>query len=83
MISIFCNVNHQLFQWAVPVNAFVLAITSEFIPRVVYKHERSNDHSLKGYVNYSLSYFHVKDFNDNERPDVPKATVSYTKSVCR
>ncbi|XP_037695094.1 anoctamin-3 isoform X2 [Choloepus didactylus] len=50
---------------AVITNAFVIAITSDFIPRLVYEykygpcaHESKNTVScLKGYVNNSLSFF--------------------------
>ncbi|XP_058161610.1 anoctamin-3 isoform X5 [Dasypus novemcinctus] len=50
---------------AVITNAFVIAITSDFIPRLVYEYKygpcaRQSDNSvncLKGYVNNSLSFF--------------------------
>ncbi|KAM4850559.1 anoctamin-9 [Urocitellus parryii] len=57
---------------AVIANGMVIAFTSEFIPRVVYKYRygpcRQGNHSaedcLKGYVNHSLSVFYTKDFQD-------------------
>ncbi|XP_012625012.1 anoctamin-9 isoform X1 [Microcebus murinus] len=57
---------------AVIANGMVIAFTSEFIPRVVYKYRygpcRQGAHSevdcLTGYVNHSLSIFYTKDFQD-------------------
>ncbi|XP_052051900.1 anoctamin-9 [Apodemus sylvaticus] len=58
---------------AVIANGMVIAFTSEFIPRVVYKYHygpcRTNqtftDDCLKNYVNHSLSVFYTKDFKDH------------------
>ncbi|XP_052616079.1 anoctamin-9 [Peromyscus californicus insignis] len=60
---------------AVIANGMVIAFTSEFIPRVVYKYRygpcRQNrnftEDCLKGYVNHSLSVFYTKDFQDHGR----------------
>lgn len=68
---------------AVLVNGFVLAITSEFIPRLVYQYQFSPDGSLKGYVNWSLSSFNVSDFTERERPDDPFAHVGKAQPFCR
>lgn len=51
---------------AVVSNAFVIAYTSDFIPRMVYKYVYSPDSSLKGYIDHSLSgilniYFVLKE----------------------
>lgn len=35
--------------------AFVIAYTSDFIPRMVYKYVYSPDHTLAGYIDHSLS----------------------------
>ena len=45
-------------------NAFIIALTSEFIPKMVYRGFYSKDGSLHGYVNFSLSYFDM-DHHDN------------------
>merc|ERR1712096_214550 len=37
-------------------NAFIIALTSEFIPKTVYRGFYSTDGSLTGYVNFTLSY---------------------------
>lgn len=39
--------------------AFVIAYTSDFIPRMVYKYVYSETHDLKGYIYHSLSIFNV------------------------
>ncbi|XP_058160840.1 anoctamin-9 isoform X2 [Dasypus novemcinctus] len=57
---------------AVIANGLVIAFTSEFIPRLVYKYRygpcgqgaRATVDCLTGYVNHSLSVFHTKDFRD-------------------
>ncbi|XP_072016896.1 anoctamin-4-like [Amphiura filiformis] len=46
---------------AVLTNACVIAFTSEFIPRQVYRYSVGKG-SLSGYMNYSLSYFNPDDF---------------------
>lgn len=40
---------------AVVSNAFVIAYTSDYIPRMVYKYVYSPDSSLRGYIDHSLS----------------------------
>ncbi|XP_045626631.1 anoctamin-9 isoform X3 [Ursus americanus] len=57
---------------AVIANGMVIAFTSEFIPRVVYKYHygpcrqgaRPAVDCLTGYINHSLSVFYTKDFQD-------------------
>lgn len=73
---------------SVLVNAFVLAFTSEFIPRLVYRNSYSADGTLAGYVNNSLSYFNVSDWdtlNLTGEPDDKYAyqELNYTMDFCR
>ncbi|XP_027435755.1 anoctamin-9 isoform X1 [Zalophus californianus] len=57
---------------AVIANGMVIAFTSEFIPRVVYKYHYGPCRQgaqpavdcLTGYINHSLSVFYTKDFQD-------------------
>ena len=44
-------------------NAFIIALTSEFIPKLVYRGFYSEDGSLHGYVDFSLAYFDMKDLD--------------------
>ncbi|XP_045437007.1 anoctamin-9 isoform X1 [Pipistrellus kuhlii] len=73
---------------AVIVNGMVIAFTSEFIPRVVYKYRygpcrhgnRSSADCLTGYINHSLSVFHTEHFRDPGRIKGPE-NISITE--CR
>ena len=46
---------------AVITNAFIIVLSSDFIPKMVYKRLYSNN-TLEGYTNFSLSYFSTADF---------------------
>ncbi|KAL1471534.1 hypothetical protein MTO96_023589 [Rhipicephalus appendiculatus] len=59
--------------FAVICNAFQIAYTSDFIPRMVYRIVYSSDYSLHGFVNFTLSSFDTSDFDNETRPD--KATL--------
>lgn len=50
---------------AVVSNAFVIAYTSDFIPRMVYIYVYSETEDLRGYVNHSLSEFKTEDYKDD------------------
>ncbi|XP_049855202.1 anoctamin-4-like [Schistocerca gregaria] len=54
---------------AVVSNAFVIAYTSDFIPRMVYKFVYSPDNTLTGYIDFSLSEFNTSDFQKDMIPD--------------
>ena len=66
---------------SVLVNAFVLAFTSDFIPRLVYKTRYGKEGSLEGYLNNSLSFFDVDNFTSDERPmsSLPFTNLSYCR----
>ncbi|XP_052738916.1 anoctamin-4 isoform X2 [Bicyclus anynana] len=49
---------------AVVSNAFVIAYTSDFIPRMVYKYVYSPDNTLAGYIDHSLSLFNTSDYRE-------------------
>ena len=48
---------------AVITNAFIIAITSDFIPELVYSSVYSDSGDLRGYVNFTLSYFDTRDLD--------------------
>uniref|UniRef100_A0A915IG43 Anoctamin n=1 Tax=Romanomermis culicivorax TaxID=13658 RepID=A0A915IG43_ROMCU len=50
-------------------NAGLIAFTSEVIPRLYYTYHRATDSHRRhiGYLEYSLSYIHVKDWNDEAK----------------
>ncbi|XP_075217812.1 anoctamin-4-like [Lycorma delicatula] len=49
---------------AVVSNAFVIAYTSDYIPRMVYTVVYSKNHDLTGYIDYSLSVFNTSDYTE-------------------
>ncbi|XP_077492136.1 anoctamin-4-like [Amblyomma americanum] len=55
--------------FAVICNAFLIAYTSDFIPRMLYRMVHSREHSLRGFVNFTLSSFDTSDYDDETRPD--------------
>ncbi|XP_030764358.1 anoctamin-4 [Sitophilus oryzae] len=54
---------------AVVSNAFVIAYTSDFIPRMVYKYKYSRTEDLVGYIDSSLSVFNTSDYHENMGAD--------------
>ncbi|XP_030580996.1 anoctamin-1a isoform X3 [Archocentrus centrarchus] len=81
-IGIWYNLLRGLSKVAVIVNAFVIAFTSDFIPRLVYQYTYSPDGSLHGFVNHSLSYFNVSDFSPGTDPLQPMY-LGYKVEICR
>ncbi|XP_038663481.1 anoctamin-9-like [Scyliorhinus canicula] len=76
---------------AVIGNGLVIAITSDFIPRLVYKYgygpcaggNSSNYDCLKGYVNSSLSVFYVEKFQFTEPKDNGSKSLGFHVTYCR
>ncbi|XP_070267004.1 anoctamin-4 isoform X4 [Myotis yumanensis] len=62
---------------SVITNAFVIAITSDFIPRLVYAYKygpcagqgEAGQKCMVGYVNASLSVFRIADFENRSEPE--------------
>lgn len=52
---------------AVVSNAFVIAYTSDYIPRMVYKYGHSANWTLAGYIDYSLSEFNTSHYRSEWR----------------
>lgn len=67
---------------AVISNAFMIAYTSDFIPRLVYTSVYSSDGTLWGYINNSLSRFNTSDFPDKIRP-LESTLNNVTIKICR
>ncbi|CAL8351850.1 unnamed protein product [Merluccius merluccius] len=81
-IGIWYNLLRGLSKVAVIVNAFVISFTSDFIPRLVYQYQYSPDGSMHGFVNHSLSYFNVNDFQEGTAPLQPM-NLGYPVKFCR
>ncbi|CAG4949412.1 unnamed protein product [Parnassius apollo] len=65
---------------AVVSNAFVIAYTSDFIPRMVYKYVYSPDYTLTGYIDHSLSLFNTSDYREDwgaDENEVDPPTCAY------
>ncbi|XP_058682771.1 anoctamin-6-like isoform X2 [Poecile atricapillus] len=63
---------------AVVTNAMIIAFTSDMIPRLVYYWSFSvppygshSSHTMKGYINSTLSVFNISDFKNESRPFSP------------
>ncbi|XP_074515545.1 anoctamin-1-like isoform X1 [Sebastes fasciatus] len=81
-IGIWYNLLRGLSKVAVIVNAFVISFTSDFIPRLVYQYMYSPDGSMHGFVNHTLSYFNVSDFQKGTDPRNPMV-LGYPVHICR
>ncbi|GJQ75375.1 hypothetical protein Trydic_g23551 [Trypoxylus dichotomus] len=66
---------------AIVSNAFVIAYTSDFIPRMVYKYKYSPNDSLVGYIDASLSVFNTSHYHEDMGADInlqkPPPTCQY------
>ena len=77
---------------SVLVNAFVLAFTSEYIPKLIYKMKYAPDRNdpgggtLAGYINNSLAVMNLTYLYEQEpgtEPESPLENLNYTRSECR
>lgn len=73
---------------SVLVNAFVIAFTSDFIPRLVYVYSYSKDGTLAGFVESRLAYFNISDYKKYGLDGEPGAkyayqVLNYTSDYCR
>ncbi|XP_072129228.1 anoctamin-9 isoform X1 [Mobula birostris] len=91
-IGIWVKILEAIGVLAVIGNGLVIAITSDFIPRLVYRYEygpcaggySSVDICLMGYVNNSLSVFDVKDFeNETQLKDDGSVSLGFKVNYCR
>ncbi|CAJ1048602.1 anoctamin-1a isoform X2 [Xyrichtys novacula] len=81
-IGIWYNLLRGLSKVAVIVNAFVISFTSDFIPRLVYQYMYSPDGTMHGFIDHTLSYFNVSDFQPGTDPLQPMH-LGYKVEVCR
>uniref|UniRef100_A0AAQ5YG42 Anoctamin n=1 Tax=Amphiprion ocellaris TaxID=80972 RepID=A0AAQ5YG42_AMPOC len=64
------------------LQAFVISFTSDFIPRLVYQYTYSPDGTMHGFINHTLSYFNVSDFQPGTDPLQPMH-LGYPVDMCR
>ena len=75
-IGVWFNILETMGWVSVITNGLIIALTSEFIPKMVYTHHYSEDQTLNGYVNFSLSYFDLTDLD-------PRSKANVTTGICR
>lgn len=56
------------------LKGFIIAFTSDFIPRLIYRIKESKDGSLTGYLNYTLAHFDINDLQNDSKPKETKYT---------
>ncbi|XP_034169109.2 anoctamin-2b isoform X2 [Pangasianodon hypophthalmus] len=76
-IGIWYNILNGLGKFSVLINAFVISFTSDFIPRLVYQYMYSETGTMHGFIDHTLSYFNVSDFQPGTAP------AGSTITVCR
>ncbi|XP_012706185.1 anoctamin-5b isoform X2 [Fundulus heteroclitus] len=54
---------------SVVTNAFIMAFTSDMIPRMVYLYAYSKDASMSGYINNSLSVYSISQIHPDNMPE--------------
>nr|XP_036311607.1 anoctamin-2 isoform X2 [Pipistrellus kuhlii] len=68
-IGIWFDILSGIGKFSVISNAFVIAITSDFIPRLVYQYSYSHNGTLHGFVNHTLSFFNVSQLKEGTQPE--------------
>lgn len=70
---------------SVVTNAFIVAFTSDMIPRLVYMYAyRTHDElNMKGYINNSLSEFNILKFSTDEKPEEYPSWFTSNITTCR
>ncbi|XP_052279240.1 anoctamin-4-like isoform X4 [Dreissena polymorpha] len=72
-IGIWFGILQGISALAVVSNAAIIAFTSEFIPRMVYKYVYSPDQTMTGYYEtFRMSVFDIADFQKDSMPEDPK-----------
>ncbi|XP_059619123.1 anoctamin-4 isoform X2 [Phlebotomus argentipes] len=78
-IGIWYRILDCIGKLSVITNGFIIAFTSDFIPRLVYQVVVSPDGSLGGYMNYSLAYFDTRHLQAGSEPQMTE----YNVTICR
>ncbi|XP_015606039.1 anoctamin-5 [Cephus cinctus] len=67
-IGIWARILVALTRISVTTNAFIIAFSSNFIPRLVYMAAVSQNKTDTGFLNHSLAYFNTADFANGTGP---------------
>ncbi|KAM9311169.1 anoctamin-2 [Gastrophryne carolinensis] len=68
-IGIWYNILSGIGKFSVLINAFVISVTSDFIPRLVYQYMYSPNGTMHGFINHTLSYFNVSHLKPGTQPE--------------
>uniref|UniRef100_A0A8D2QIM5 Anoctamin n=1 Tax=Zonotrichia albicollis TaxID=44394 RepID=A0A8D2QIM5_ZONAL len=68
-IGIWYNILSGIGKLSVIINAFVIAVTSDFIPRLMYQYAYSQNGTMHGFINHTLSYFNVSQLKAGTQPE--------------
>ncbi|XP_012863966.1 anoctamin-2, partial [Echinops telfairi] len=68
-IGIWFDILSGIGKFSVIINAFVIAVTSDFIPRLVYQYSYSHNGTLHGFINHTLSFFNVSQLKEGTQPE--------------
>ncbi|XP_014210857.1 anoctamin-5 [Copidosoma floridanum] len=68
-IGVWYRILDSVSKFSVITNAFIIAFTSNFIPRLVYRFYVSEDYSLTGFLDHSLSKFKMNSSEICYYPD--------------
>lgn len=78
-IGVWLPIMDILGRISVVSNAFIIAFSSNFIPKLVYKLKINPDHREEGFLDFSLSHFNTDDFQNSMAP----VTSMYNVTTCR
>ncbi|XP_074041423.1 anoctamin-2 isoform X3 [Leptinotarsa decemlineata] len=78
-IGVWYSILAVIGRLSVVSNAFIIAFSSHFIPRLVYKLKESAGETDEGFLEHSLAWFNTSDFPLESAPFSP----SINASVCR
>ncbi|XP_065808946.1 anoctamin-5-like isoform X2 [Labrus bergylta] len=68
---------------SVVTNAFIMAFTSDMIPRMVYLYAYGEDASMRGYINNSLSIYNITQISEDNMPEEKDHWFVNSTSTCR
>ncbi|XP_041789355.1 anoctamin-5b isoform X1 [Chelmon rostratus] len=68
---------------SVVTNAFIMAFTSDMIPRMVYLYANGNGVSMRGYVNNSLSIYNISQIPKDNMPEEQDYWFDNLTTTCR
>ncbi|KFW86276.1 Anoctamin-2 [Manacus vitellinus] len=68
-IGIWYDILSGIGKLSVIINAFVIAVTSDFIPRLMYQYAYSQNGTMHGFINHTLSYFNVSHLKAGTEPE--------------